>query len=248
MHKNIRPKWNLSMPKESWAINIDIEGFSKNYEESEDRKTYAIWGLHQLMDAVIKIGNEVYPDPPERLFAHQFGDGFLIASDFYEESSDRPIAIATALMRHMLLNGYATKAAISTGGMSDIKGCYPKSVRDSEDGSTHMGAGVLTSIPVMGTALTRAHKLSGVKSGFQLIVDTTRFRNHSSYKSVAEPKGIELIDWLNSEISLAGEIAAKAGLSSAGTESLAENLEKYIKTAPEPPESWIASSRKVLCQ
>ena len=65
------------MSEESWAINIDLEGFSKNYEDSEDRKTYAIWGLHHLMDAIINIGNSVYRDPPERLFAHQFGDGPL---------------------------------------------------------------------------------------------------------------------------------------------------------------------------
>lgn len=236
------------MSEESWAISIDIEGFSKNYEESEDRKTYAIWGLHQLMDAVIKVGSEVYPEPPERLFAHQFGDGFLIASDFYEESSDRPIAIATALMRHMLMNGYATKAAISTGGMSDIKGCYPQAIRESDDGSIHIGAGILTSIPVMGTALTRAHKLSGAKSGAQLIVDTTRFRNHSSYKSVSDPKGIVLIDWINSEIVLATEIATKAELSSASPASLAEKLDKYIETEPKPPASWIISTSEVLCK
>ena len=236
------------MPEESWAINIDIEGFSKNYEESEERKTYAIWGLHHLMGAIISIGNIVYPDPPERLFAHQFGDGFLIASDFYEENSERPIAIAAALMRHMLMNGYATKSAISTGGMSDIKGCYPKPIKDSDEGTIHIGAGIMTTIPVMGSALTRAHKLSGIKSGSQLIIDTTRFACTPNYKSIIEQKGIMLIDWVSSEIPLAEQITENAGLTAGNKEALRKKLDNYVKSKPKPPDSWKNSTLEVLGQ
>jgi len=101
---------------ERWAISIDIEGFSKHYEHSEDRKTYAILALGELMNSVFLVGSQCFPGTPEkifseRLFAHQFGDGFLICSDFPESDASRAIAIAVAIMRHMTLKGYVTKAA-----------------------------------------------------------------------------------------------------------------------------------------
>jgi hypothetical protein len=119
-----------------WGISIDIEGFSNLYENSEATQTKAIWGLHQLMDAVIKVGQKVYPGDPnknywDRIFAHQFGDGFILISNFEEPDPSRCIAIAVSLSRHMLLQGFATKAAISTGGMSDINGCYPDAMRNA---------------------------------------------------------------------------------------------------------------------
>lgn len=48
---------NGSMEKR-WGISIDIEGFSNLYEYSDSTRTKAIWGLHQLMEAVIKGGTE----------------------------------------------------------------------------------------------------------------------------------------------------------------------------------------------
>ncbi len=236
------------MPEEPWAINIDIEGFSKNYEESEERKTYAIWGLYQLMEAIINIGNYVYINPPERIFAHQYGDGFLITSDFYEDSSERVIAVAVALMRHMLMNGYSTKSAISTGSTSDIKGCYPKPVQSPNDGTIHIGTGILTTSPVMGTALTRAHKLSGHKCGMQMILDSNKFKSNPKLKYFEHSSEIKLIDWLSSDLPLADEIAVKAGLNLGNEKVLLEKLQTYLQTKPAPPESWVNSTLEVIGQ
>ena len=47
--------------KGRWAISIDIEGFSKHYEYSEDRKTYAILALGELMNSVFLVGSPVFP-------------------------------------------------------------------------------------------------------------------------------------------------------------------------------------------
>ena len=159
-----------------WAINIDVEGFSTNYEHSEDRKTFAILALAELMDSIVKIGRRCFPGDPDknysdRLFAHQFGDGFIICPDFSKQDATRTISIAVAIMRHMIIKGYATKAAISTGNMSDIKGCYPKSVRDTDDERVYLGMGLMTIISAMGTALTKAHKLSNTQNGAVLILD-----------------------------------------------------------------------------
>jgi len=75
--------------KGRWAISIDIEGFSKHYEYSEDRKTYAIFALGELMNSVFLVGSRCFPGTPEknfseRLFAHQYGDAFLVCSNFPE--------------------------------------------------------------------------------------------------------------------------------------------------------------------
>lgn len=178
-----------------WAINIDVEGFSKNYEHSEVRKTFAILAIGELMDSIVKIGTLCFPGNPDknfsdRLFAHQFGDGFIICSDFPEPDASRAISIAVAIMRHMIVKGYVTKAAISTGDMSDIKGCYPKAVRDSRDGRVDLGMGLMTIISVMGTALTKAHKLSstrGEKIGSGLYLISVRLVNSLSNCTMLKP-------------------------------------------------------------
>jgi len=163
-----------------WAINIDIESFSKHYEYNEQRKTYAILALGELMNSVFLVGSQCFPGTPERnfserLFAHQCGDGFLVCSDFPEPDASRAIAIAVAIMRHMTMNGYATMAAISAGDLSDIKGCYPKPMRDSQDERLDIGMGLMTIISVMGTALTKAHKLAATRKGAVLILDESLF-------------------------------------------------------------------------
>ena len=59
-------KWGKWPMKDRWVINVDLEGFSKNYEYSEDRKTFAILALCELIDAIFRIGTFYYPGDPER--------------------------------------------------------------------------------------------------------------------------------------------------------------------------------------
>jgi len=234
-----------------WAIYIDVEGFSENYEYSEDRKTFAILSLAELMDSIVKIGTQCFPGDrdknfSDRLFAHQFGDGFIICSDFPEQDATRAISIAVAIMRHMIIKGYATKAAISTGDMSDIKGCYPKSVRDTDDGRVYLGMGLMTIISVMGTALTKAHKLSSTQKGAVLILD-----EHLAKLDL--PDGIKMkgssgrcIDWVYSNLPMSVEIAQSAGLATGNSQTLVEKLSSYCKQEPIPPSSWIEATRFMI--
>jgi len=236
-----------------WAISIDVEGFSKNYEHSEDRKTFAILALAELMDSIVKIGTRCFPGEPDRnfsdrLFAHQFGDGFIICSDFPEHDATRAISIAAAIMRHMIIKGYATKAAISTGDMSDIKGCYPKSVRDTDDERVYLGKGLMTIISVMGTALTKAHKLSNSQTGAVLILDEDLVK-------LGLPEGIELkgisgccIDWVSSNLPMSEQIAHTAGLATGNPQALFEKLISYFKQEPFPPDSWIEATRVMMAE
>ena len=69
-----------------WGISIDIEGFSALYESGETGKSKAIWALHALMDAVIKIGQRAYPgdiafNEADRIFAHQLTARFNVRYD-----------------------------------------------------------------------------------------------------------------------------------------------------------------------
>ena len=230
-----------------WAISIDIEGFSKHYEYSEDRKTYAILALGELMNSVFRVGSQCFPGTPEknfseRLFAHQYGDGFLVCSDFPEPDGSRAIAIAVAIMRHMTLKGYATKAAISTGDLSDIRGCYPKPMRDAQDERLGVGMGLMTIISVMGTALTKAHKLATTEKGAVLIIDR-------ELVDIGWPVGAKTcdsrshcIDWVSSDLPLADEIAQKSQLRTGSARELCDKLKTYCATQPAPPADWIKAT------
>jgi len=60
-----------------WAIYIDIEGFGSLY----DQTMRALLPLNALMEGIYRIGKRKYNDDASRLFAHQFGDGFVIVRD-----------------------------------------------------------------------------------------------------------------------------------------------------------------------
>jgi len=237
----------------SWAINIDIEGFSKNYEYSETRKTFAIFALAELMDSIIKIGQLRFPGNPDenysdRLFAHQFGDGFIICSDYPETDASRAISIAVAIMRHMILKGFATKAAISSGDMSDIKGCYPQAARETEDERVFMGMGLMTIISVMGTALTKAHKLSSTHRGAVLIVDEKLIKLGLPEGTIIESESRNCIDWVFSSIPLSDDIAKTAGLAMDNPTKVFEKLNEYCQTEPIPPTSWVQATHATITE
>jgi hypothetical protein len=237
----------------SWAVYIDVEGFSENYEYSEDRKTFAILALAELVDSIVKIGTQCFPGDrdknfSDRLFVHQFGDGFIICSDFPEQNAISAISITVAIMRHMIIKGYATKAAISTGDMSDIKGCYPKSVRDTDDEKVNLGRGLMTIISVMGTALTKAHKLSNTQKGAVLILD-------ENLAKLDLPEGVKVkdssgccIDWISSNLPMSEQIAHTAGLATDNPQALIEKLNSHCKQEPIPPSSWIEGTRFMIVE
>lgn len=76
-----------------WSISIDIEGFSTLWP----RGNKAILGLRALMDSIYRVGTHGFHDDGDRLFAHQFGDGFIIVDDFHEAALDHCAAIGVSL-------------------------------------------------------------------------------------------------------------------------------------------------------
>ena len=77
-----------------WVMYLD-KGFSVLYP----RENKALWALNRLMLAICRIGKNVFPEPPDRLFVHRLGDGFLIVSDFHEENLDCGASICIVLMK-----------------------------------------------------------------------------------------------------------------------------------------------------
>ena len=121
---------------DSWAIHIDVEGFAVKWDDTME----AFRSLNTLMQGIYWLGDRVFTNTLNRLFAHQFGDGFLITSSYREESLDRAVLIAIALMRHGLDNGAMFKSAISEGQISDIQGCYPPEFGMPQIGRTSFSA------------------------------------------------------------------------------------------------------------
>ncbi len=196
------------------------------------------------MRALSNLGSKVFPKSPERLFIHQFGDGFIIVSDFPEESPTRPIAICLAVMRHLLNMGIVTKAAISGGRFSDVTGCYPESVLAKSDdfGRIPIGAGIMTITKVTGTALIAAYKLASLRKGAVLLIDPNAFE--------FVPDGVTLqvgspttLDWIHLNHVEVTEICERGGLHKVEACEAEEGLRNYInKHKTELSEEWIAST------
>ncbi|MFZ5491436.1 MAG: hypothetical protein ACOY6E_02885 [Pseudomonadota bacterium] len=211
------------------------------YQDDEGRALRAV-GL--LMEAIYKIGSTIYSRAPDRLFTHQFGDGFVVVSDFSESSAERPVAVAISLMRHLIANNVACKAAVSCGGFSDVAACYPQSVRDqSIDGCwVPLGEGLMTIIPVMGTALVASHKLAGRRPGAVLILDETCFQSVPE-GIIIRTTGPLTADWVHSNLELAHAISTAAGLVPLGSLEAERFLRAYLNANEGAiKDEWVAST------
>lgn len=217
--------------KDRWAIFIDLEGFRALY----DKEDLVLLSLGELMEGIYNVGCKCFPESPDRLFAHQLGDGFVIVSDFHEESLDRPIAIAISLLRHVAYLGRFAKASISEGQFADIQSCYPAAVTNSlgADKRVSLGAGVMTIFPVMGTALIRAFSIGkNSPSGPLLAVGSTERERLPAGLVIHETpsEDILLVDWVHSQTSLTDRIIKDAGLNFKDTKMLEESLRDYCRT------------------
>lgn len=229
-----------------WSFLIDIEGFSALW----DREDQVLWSLGELMRAIFRVGCLSYPREPERLFAHQLGDGFLIVSDFHEESLDRCATIAVALMRHVAHSGRLAKCSIAEGELSDITGCYPDEVlacRDS-DHRVSLHRGLMTIFPVMGTALIRAVSTAKVSpKGPLMTIHATKGARLSGSVPRQPIPGSQLIsiDWVHMSSGTLQNIQDTASLAAPSPAALEQLLDRYCAEHAVPAE-WTESVRTFL--
>lgn len=227
-----------------WSIWIDIEGFGRLWSEG----TIVVQALRALMDGIHRLGTRVYPEDGERLFAHQFGDGFVIVADFHEAELDRCASIAVALMRYVARSGCLARAAIAEGEFADISGLWPRSIREAQiqnggDDTVSLGSGLMTLLPVMGTALINANKLDARNpvKGAILTIGTNNARRVAPTfprRVVEECPEMSVIDWVHATSTELDRIEAKSRLGWSSPEELEAAILAYIKRTS-PPATWV---------
>lgn len=222
---------------ERWGIYIDIEGFSALW----DKEDQVLWSLGELMRAIFRVARDCYPREPDRLFAHQFGDGFIVASDFHEQSLERCATIGTALMQHVAASGRFARAAISEGELSDIQNCYPDEVLSclEADHTVSLHMGLMTINPVMGTALIRAVGIDKIapRGPLMTIHSSKAKRLGSTVPSAPIPNSdLCAIDWVHMQSPLLASIQQCARLNAPGAAALEDTLRNYSRQHAVPKE------------
>jgi len=225
----------LTGTKERWGIWVDVEGFSKLWSAGD----LALHGLTRLTSLIFQIGRKCYSREPDRLFAHQVGDGFYIASDFHESSLDRCAALAIVLMRGMLEAGCVARASIAEGELADYSGCRPPAVqaeaaRNGDIDVVALGDGLMTLQAIMGQGLINAvalDKLTETKGALVCISQENARRLSPGFVTRAlNPSGtIVAIDWIHSTSPRLEEIVSGAGLNRTAPSELARRLREYVE-------------------
>lgn len=231
-----------------WSIWIDIEGFSSLWETGD----LALAGLRALMSGIYAIGNKVYTDDGDRLFAHQFGDGFVIVGDFHEKALDRCVAIAVALMRHVATSGCLARGAVAEGDFADYSGCWPKEIRQElvnmqSDDTVSLGSGIMTLLPVMGTALINANKLDSgncIKGAVLTVAskDAGRIAAGFPRRVSGADSRLTMIDWIHATSPFIDEIVARSGFGGMTAAEIKAAITEYFGRTPKPPSAWIVGT------
>jgi hypothetical protein len=203
------------------------------------------------MEAIFLIGENRYPEPPHRIFAHQIVDGFTIVSEFGAKTLEVPIAVSIALLRHVAAGGRFAKASIGEGDSGDYTGCYPDRVMAAREdgGRVIMGGGVMTLFSVLGTAHIDAYEVHEKSpSGSLLTISSSKRDRLPAECIIKEVSCGELlsIDWVHSQLNLVSEIQKCAGLKSPTIEEIEQAFLNYKSTKNPPPNHWIDSTFELL--
>jgi hypothetical protein len=100
----------------------------------------------------------------------------------------------------------------------------------------------MTVISVMGTALTKAHKLATTRKGAVLILDKQLVEIGLPIGTKIRDQSSNCVDWVSSDLPLADKIARESQLRTASAKELCEKLRTYCAIQPTPPASWIEAT------
>lgn len=237
---------------ERWVISIDIEGFGFMWPQGN----VALGALRELMRGIFRIGTKVYPGQipncEERLFAYQFGDGFIVASDYHENSLERCMSIAIALIRHVTKTGLYARVAVSEGALSDIQNCYPQEVLNNKEGGDSsivgMEGGLMTIVPTMGQGLINAYGLAKkAKCGPLLVIENDKDERIGAelLHHMHLCDGLLYIDWIHPDYPLLTQIQRRAQLHAPSANELERRLLGYCSNASVPTE-WTQNAYRFL--
>lgn len=203
-----------------WSLFVDVEGFSEIYSQDQKR---ALILMRELADVIHAIGNRAFPDESERLFAYGLGDGFLIVPGIEAARPEKPVAIAIALMHHMLGLGGLLKASISRGEVADVTGCFSQRVLNGS-----MGDGIIMIFPIMGNALANAYKLGAGAKGASVLLDASMVSDLPKEVRYSRTDPVR-IDWLHSRWPLLNRLIQRAGLHLFSAVDAKQRLLAYIE-------------------
>jgi len=216
-----------------WAVFLDLEGTSKIFPENELRLYVP---FDAALDALCRIGMNVYPETPYRLFAHQVGgDGLIIVSEFLEGKAEISISIAVLLMQTILKMGAVAKGGISEGTYGDYTGCFPslKKYEQVGDRTFALGRGRLTIFSTMGTALINSHKYTSRQPrGCRLAIDKALIDSVPDGVVTHEYEAdLLIIDWIHTQTQTIEKIKDLAGICIPTTEKMESMLINYVESS-----------------
>ncbi len=213
------------------AVYIDIEGFSALYRASERNGNKA---LKQLMRGVYEVWSRFTGKPADRLFAHQFSDGFLLLQDDWRPTIDRSLAIAIGLMRYLLNWGFVGRAGIATGDFSDISSLF-EIVQEEANHRVQRAEpdGVMTTARVMGDALINAYKVQTNDLSGPLLFVNPALRDRISDQRLCTQEDSSkrlVIDWFRSDVPSLDEVLSILDIKWHTTRMLTYYLSEYVNT------------------
>ncbi len=214
-----------------WAIFLDLEGVSKIFPENE-LQFYVPFDT--ALDAICRIGINVYPESPYRLFAHQVGgDSLIIVSEFFEGKTDISISIAVLLMQIILKMGAVAKGGISKGTYGNTTGCFPslKKYEKVGDRTFAIGRGRLTIFSSMGTALINSHRYTTRQPrGCRLAIDMDLIDLiPDGVVAHKYAEDILIVDWIHTQTKTIEKIKDLAGLYIPTIEDMESMLINYVE-------------------
>jgi len=224
---------------ERWAIYIDVEGFSNMFRRD---RALARQALMTLTEGVRRVFNQFPTCEHERVFAHAFGDGYLILSDFPEVPIDRAIAVATGLQQFLLTRGFVGRAGVSCGDFMDIQEDLNAALATAD--ARHEGdppAGVMTVGTVMGDALINAYKVQeDTISGPMLFLEPS-LRDHITDDAMCflqDRRRSVVIDWLRSTCPHLDRVRVILDLDVFGGARLFDQLRRYLGENKKLSREW----------
>jgi hypothetical protein len=253
--------YKVNAINERWSLFFDIEGFS-NFNKMKRYRSFDL-----LISTIYKIGSQVYPNSPDRLFVHHIGgDSIIIVSDFSEEDLLRPISIAIVLQRILIANNYIGKAGISVGDFADVSGTWtnfyklvekdlPKKevlgdliTEEYDKHKIFLGDGLITLIPVLGDSLVNSYKTQkngprGPNIIVSNVIEEKVPQKYVKYKT----KFYTLINWVSISSTQVDSICNKIGESKLlDTDFIQKKYENYLnRIENDVSNEWLENAKKL---
>jgi len=244
-----------------WGLYVDIEGFSAMYGTSQRGQTHAVQALAALASLVEGV-HRLITRPPKgfpSIGAHQMGDGFIIVSHCCDEPPIQPVALAVALMRHVLQRGFLCKAGISVGDFHDIGGCYRSGTGEALGNNLVIRhqSNVMTLYPVIGSALINAFKIQGREPRGPLLLVDRDFLSEQIASSLGlltmrvSPRVLDVdvlaVNWLRTPAGPIRPALESLGLANTSPLALSRRLQEKIQSvARVVGDDWLQNARCLL--